>query len=121
MFTLMETQRTSQSFCGRPGCGIAKSMHGKLTSACAAFIAPGSAEANALRREMPTPMADEPIDAHLLDRVLMAGALEHLQTRIARATGCLQRGLSYQRAKMDKLAQQQFSAALKALGGLGAA
>lgn len=49
----METkQASSQSFCGRPGCGIAKAMHGVLSQACANFIQPGSREANALKPQL---------------------------------------------------------------------
>lgn len=41
---------TKQSFCGRPGCGIAKSGHGFLPQSCGNFIQPGSKEANGLKR-----------------------------------------------------------------------
>jgi hypothetical protein len=59
-------QQSSQSFCARPGCGIAKSLHGYSASACANFIAPGSKEAHELRRahlsvvETPPPFIDTP-------------------------------------------------------------
>lgn len=33
-------QRSSQSFCARPGCGLAHSAHGFLPAACGSYIAP---------------------------------------------------------------------------------
>jgi hypothetical protein len=111
----------TKAFCARPGCGIARAAHGVITAACGNYIDPTSKAGVAIKHaEAATKVESNPVDSHLLDRVLMAGALEHMQGRITRATACLQRGLSYQRAKMDKIAQEQFRAALQALGGLGA-
>lgn len=104
----------NQTHCAR--CGLARSGHGYLGGSCSNYIEKGSAAA----REFATVVDAEPANSVLLDRALKAGALEHLQTRIANATGCLTRGLSYQRSKMDRLAQSEFAAALKHLGGLGA-
>jgi hypothetical protein len=68
----METkQRSSQSFCARPGCGLAKSGHGFLAGACSNFIQPGSKEANEAKKahlsvvETPVPevIEDEPATA----------------------------------------------------------
>lgn len=68
---IMSNQQSSQSFCARPGCGIAKSGHGFLPGACSNFIAPGSREAHEAKRahlavvETPVPEAieDEPATA----------------------------------------------------------
>jgi len=50
MVHMETTQRSSQSFCARPGCGIAKSLHGHSGAACSNFIQPGSKEANEAKR-----------------------------------------------------------------------
>lgn len=42
--------KSNPSFCGRPGCGVARAVHHILTRACGAFVAPGSLEAHELRR-----------------------------------------------------------------------
>jgi len=117
----METaQRSNHGFCARPGCAHTKAMHGRLASACANYIQPGSKEANALKREAPTAVGHEVIDSHLLDRVLMAGALEHLQAKIKAATWMLKMGLALSGTGDQKAAQRSFKRALLALGGLGA-
>lgn len=113
-------QQSSQSFCARPGCHYAKLMHGRLAGACANYIQPGSKEAHALLREASTVVGAEPVDSSLLDRVLMAGALEHLQGRIKQATKSLQAGLQAQRLGLLAMSEVHYVAALKALGGLGA-
>ena len=120
----METkQRSRQRFCAR--CSVAFLMHDRLAGACGKFVDAGSKEARQL--ETARKVAEETkvvdvqaIDARLLDRILMAGALEHLQGRIAAARNSLQLGLSLSRAGMDGLAQERFQDALKALGALGA-
>jgi hypothetical protein len=61
-------QRSSQTFCARPGCGLAKSGHGFLAGACSNFIAPGTKEANEAKRAhlevvhtpIPEPIEDDP-------------------------------------------------------------
>ncbi len=116
----METaQRSNHGFCAR--CTYAKLMHGKLGGACSNYVEPGSKDANALKREAPTAVGHEVIDSHLLDRVLMTGALEHLQGRIKAAIEQLQSGLSLSSIGAHAIAQRHFERALKALGGLGAA
>lgn len=61
----MATPRSSQSFCARPGCGLAKTGHGFLPDACSNFIQPGSKEAHEAKRahltvvETPAPETDE--------------------------------------------------------------
>jgi len=83
------TQRSSQSFCARPGCGIAQTLHGHSATACSRFVAPGTKEANAMKRAhlsvVPDETEEETVetptlsDAELLDewkaRALALGVL----------------------------------------------
>jgi hypothetical protein len=67
----MTNERSSQSFCARPGCGIARTAHGFLAQACSRFVQPGSKEANAsaavleLVEDEPTVKVRTPSDAEL--------------------------------------------------------
>lgn len=47
------------SFCARPGCGIAKLLHGRSGAACSNFIQPGSKEAFAAKRAVLALVPDE--------------------------------------------------------------
>jgi hypothetical protein len=111
MVVFMKTaQRSRNQFCARPDCGLARSLHGRSLP-CVGFVAPSDA---------PTKVSHEPIDSSLLDRVLMAGALEHMQGQIKNATMQLQMGLLFNSRGAHDLAKVSFEAALKTLGSLGA-
>jgi hypothetical protein len=85
----MAAPRSSQTFCARPGCGLAKSGHGFLAGACSRFVEPGSKEANEARRaklsvvETPAPdrfedetvEIDPPTDDQLLADYLLLGEM----------------------------------------------
>lgn len=70
--------------------------------------------------DMSTPEVTKPIDGNVLDRVLLAGVIEHQNEAIETAKQHLKMGLRSQRAGMPKFATECFQAALLALGGLGA-
>ncbi len=116
----METTTRHNVFCR---CGHARSLTGLgLRHVCGVAkcecVRHDTAKAD--RREAPTKVAAESIDSTLLDRVLMEGALEHLQTRIKKATALLQSGLWRSSAGAHASARIHFEAALVALGDLGA-
>jgi hypothetical protein len=123
----METkQRSSQSFCARPGCGLAKSGHGFLAGACSNFIQPGSKEENEAKKahlsvvETPAPEITKPLGHEVLDRVLLADVERAKDEAIELAKQHLKMGLRSQRAGMPKFALECFVAALLALGPMGA-
>lgn len=118
----METKpRSNPGLCARPGCSHAKLMHGRLGGACSNFVERGSKEAHDLRREAATQVTHEVIDSALLDRVLMAGTIEHQNRLVSVAKRYLTDGLTYQRNGLGPTAQLMFECALETLGTLGAA
>lgn len=112
----METkQRSTQQFCVRPGCGIAKSMHGKLTNACGNYIDPMSKWTAAhLSDATKVETAGEIVSSRVNAEHLM---LEHESAlaRIGAAKLLLQKGL----ASSGEQAQAYFKKALRILGNLG--
>lgn len=110
---------SNKAFCARPGCLVAFAVHGQPGS-CGNYIAPDSKAGRAVTQAEKTRPAGSPVDSRLLDRILMEGALAHLQGRIKTATTHLQRGLAYQALREEEKAGVQFRAALRALGTLGA-
>lgn len=97
------TFRSQPNICGDPPCECVKHDTAKADP-----------------REARTVAGTDPVDSHLLDRVLMAGALEHLQARIKNATRVLKMGLHYQSQGNHHHAGLLFKEALQHLGDLGA-
>lgn len=110
-------QRSSQRFCGRPGCGLAYLLHGHSPAACGNFIEFRSKEA----RELSTRVIDmSSLRSDTIDRARLLKISRHQKRAIGKAKTALTLGLRAQASHMPRVAQGYFNMALQALGSLGA-